>query len=135
MTDYLLLREIQPSQLYISAQKLDALRRQYPHPTPENIPPIPVKRLGNCLFATDGHTRAVLLCLNGYEKARIEWETEKLDWDMYEICLQWCEQEGLLSLCDLVKRIIPHEEYEVKWYQRCETMQKEVIERRVKKSQ
>ena len=134
MSDYLSLSKIQPSQLYISLEKLNSLRKKYPRPTPENIPPIPVKKLGNRIFATDGHTRAVLLCLSGYDKIRIEWETEDLDWDMYEICLQWCEQEGLLSLSDLAKRIIPHEEYEVKWYQRCRIMKEEVIEERKKRS-
>ncbi len=135
MLEYLSLSKIQPSQLYISSQKLEALRKQHPSPKPETIPPIPVKQLGERVFATDGHTRAVLLRLNGYNRIRIEWETDDLDWEMYEVCLQWCAQENLFSLCDLTERIIPHEEYEVKWYQRCEIMQNEISQRRAKKEE
>ncbi len=126
---WLSLDQIYPSQLYISQKKLDRILKSGSL-DPALLPPIPIKKLRGKLVATDGHTRAVALYLQGYGKARVEWETEDLDWEMYEECVVWCEEEGIQSVCDLTQRIIPHDEYVVKWLKRCQIMQNLVLSRR-----
>ncbi|MHA1212281.1 MAG: hypothetical protein ACTSSH_07455 [Candidatus Heimdallarchaeota archaeon] len=135
MTEYLelFLKILQPSQLYISEKKLAAVQEKIDSNDIESIGILPVKKLDEDLIFTDGHTRAYAAYLEGFSTVLCEIETEELDWEMYEICVKWCKDEGITAIADLRTRVIPHAEYEVLWYQRCATMQKELLEKRASK--
>lgn len=125
MTEVFMMRlsEIQPSQLYISSEKLSEVMKTFDYDKPELIEPIPIKKLGNETIFVDGHTRAFAAFKRNLSQVPVYWEDEKLDWDAYRICVGWCEEEGICSIGDLNDRVIPHKEYEILWYDRCETMQ------------
>ncbi|MFW9922695.1 MAG: hypothetical protein ACFFDW_05315 [Candidatus Thorarchaeota archaeon] len=124
--------KIQPSQLYISKKKLEIILTKF-NPTDINtLGVIPIKKLGQDIIYTDGHTRAFVAYLKGFEKIQAEWETENLDWEMYQECVNWCKDENIYSIVDLRTRIIEHEDYKILWYDRCEKMQKEILERKKK---
>jgi hypothetical protein len=53
------LDHLQPSQLYISQDKLSAVQTTTDYSSPEGVQPIPVKDLGGLRVMTDGHTRAL----------------------------------------------------------------------------
>jgi hypothetical protein len=118
------LDKIQPSQLYISSQKLSEVMKTFNRDTPESIAPVPIKRLGNEIILLDGHTRAFAAFLHNFSKVPVYWEDEELDWDAYEICIKWCKKEGIRAIADLKDRVVSQKDYERLWYRRCEEMQK-----------
>jgi len=52
------LADLQPSQLYVSAAKLRAVLATPPDGDVAGLGPLPVRRYGDRLVLTDGHTRA-----------------------------------------------------------------------------
>lgn len=120
---------IQPSQLYISEKKLANIQKQFDSNKTNTPGVIPIKMLDNEIIFTDGHTRAFVAYLAGFKTIKVEWETEELDWEMYQICVQWCKDEEIFTIADLVSRVIDHHEYEILWYKRCKTMLQELIEK------
>jgi len=97
------------------------------------LKPIPIKKIKNNIFYTDGHTRAFAAYQEGLTKIPIIWEDEELDWEMYEICINWCKEAGIFSIADLSTRIIDQKKYEILWYKRCDDLHKKLeINRRQK---
>ena len=128
------LNGIQPSQLYISSEKLSAVMKTFDSTKPESIEPIPIKKLGNETIFVDGHTRAFAAFLHGFSEVPVYWEDEELDWDAYEVCVGWCKKEGIRSIADLKNRVVSQKNYEILWYRRCEKMQQDLAKRRRKKN-
>lgn len=124
------LSKIQPSQLYISQKKLASIENKLQGKGIESLEPIPVKKLGGEIIYTDGHTRAFLALKKGFSEITVEWDTDDLDWEMYEICVQWCKDEGIFSIADLEKRVVTRKEYEIVWYKRCAILHAELAEQR-----
>ena len=101
------LRDLQPSQFYISAGKLKAIER-WLHPEDlSGFQPIPVKLLDGKPVMTDGHTRAVAALRAGLTAVPLVWDEDDLDWDMYRACVKACREKKILSPVDLLTRIIP----------------------------
>ncbi len=123
------LEDIQPSQLFINAEKLSHVLRTFDPSDPETLPPIPVRKLAGQIIFTDGHTRALAAFLSGHPEIRVFWDEDELDWEAYAICVQWCREEGIRTIADLKDRVIPREEYERLWIQRCQQMQ-QTLERK-----
>jgi hypothetical protein len=102
-----------------------------------NIEPIPIKKLKGQIIYLDGHTRALAALLLGFSEIPVYYwknaeETEKLDWEEYRICVEWCKEEGIHKISDLKNRIIPHKDYEVLWLGRCEKMQQDLEAKRAR---
>ena len=128
------LKEIQPSQLYVSNEKLTIVMEALGSDDSGSIEPIPVKELNGEIVSTDGHTRALALHLKGHSEVEVEWEDMELDWEAYEICVAWCKEEGVHSIIDLKNRIIDPPEYQVLWLDRCREMQEALEAKRARVS-
>ena len=124
------LDEIQPSQLYISSEKLNEVMKTIAPMKPEAIEPIPIKKLGSRIIFVDGHTRAFAAFLHGFPMIPVYWEDEELDWDAYAICVEWCKKEGIRTIADLKSKVVPQKDYEILWYRRCEKMQQDLAKRK-----
>ena len=120
------LAQLHPSQLYISAEKLAAVRKWFDPNDLTSFEPLPVKRKGDILYLTDGHTRAAAAYLAGLKSVPVYDETDDLDWQAYGICLQWCRDEGVDTIEKLSRRIVSKEDYDVLWHQRCDRMHQEL---------
>ena len=131
-TFLMLLDKIQPSQLYLSKRKLINVQKKIDPSKVESIGVIPIKKLGEDIIFTDGHTRAFAAYKAGFKEVFVEWETENLDWDMYEVCVKWCKDSGIFSIRDLEHRIISHKDYKILWYDRCEKLQNELVKKNIK---
>lgn len=123
------LDKIQPSQLYISSEKLSLVMKTFDATKSELLEPVPVKKLDGKVIFVDGHTRALAAFLHGFSEIMVYWEEEKLDWDEYKICVKWCKNEDIRSIADLKNRIVSQKEYDVLWLKRCEKMQQELAKK------
>lgn len=126
MSEYIVmnLKDIQPSQLYISSKKLDDVLKWFNPSDHHSYDAIPVKDLNGKVIFLDGHTRAYAAYLKGAETIKVYWDDEELSWDAYQICVDWCNAEGITSIKNLEGKVISHEEYEILWYERCREMQR-----------
>ena len=124
------LRELQPSQFYISAAKLRAVERWLKPEDLSSFEPIPVKLLDGVPVMTDGHTRAAAALRAGLETVPLVWDEDELDWDMYRACVKACREREIFSPADLLTRIIPEEDYREKWDAWCDRMQAALIRER-----
>ncbi len=116
------LDELQPSQLYVSQIKLDRVMRWFDPAHMERVEPLPVKDLGGYVVLTDGHARALAAYLHHCETIPVSWNTDSLDWEAYAICVRWCQEAGIWMIADLEDQVLPAEEYEVQWIERCRVM-------------
>ena len=124
------LAELQPSQLWISSEKLAAVLAGRERIDAAGLEPLPVKQLADCLMLTDGHTRAVAAALSGINELTVCWETDDLDWDAYEECVRWCRDEGIRSVPDLTGRIVSAADYQRLWHDRCDRLHIELARSR-----
>jgi hypothetical protein len=118
MSDFQIpLSELQPSQLMVSAAKLERVLA-----FPTEIESLPVKRLAGRLVLTDGHTRALVALQKGRETITVHWDEDDNDWKLYEVCVGWCLEEGVRHISDLTERVVPHEQHQRLWIDRCERL-------------
>jgi len=111
------LSAIQPSQLYINSVKLLKLINTL---NKSDMSPVPIKELNNDIIYTDGHTRALVYYLSGFDEIDVMWDEDELDWKAYTMCVKWCKEEGIFTIADLKDRIICAEDYRKLWIKRCE---------------
>lgn len=130
LTD-LKLKDLQPSQFYISEKKLREVEAWLDPADLSNFEPIPVKLLGGAPVMTDGHTRAVAALRAGLETVPLVWDEDDMDWDMYRACVRACREREIRSPEKLLDRIIPEADYHEKWDLWCERMQAEVVRKRI----
>jgi len=116
------LDQIQPSQLFISSERLSRVLKEYDALKPDLLEPLPVKRLGNDIILTDGHTRALAAFLRGFSEVRVYWDEEEADWDAYGVCVEWCKKEGIHSIADLKDRVVSSREFDRLWLSRCKKL-------------
>ncbi len=125
--------DIQPSQLYISKEKLVKVKEKFNSKDPSTVELIPIKKIGKEIFYTDGHTRAFAAYQAGFTEIPVSWEDEELDWEAYKICIKWCKDAGIYSIADLRDRVVDQKEYEILWYKQCDTLHKKLAMKRNKK--
>ena len=113
------LKDLQPSQFYISQAKLSNIQAWFRKDDLSNFEPLPVKVLDGIPILTDGHTRAVVAILAGLESVPLVYEEDELDWNLYRYCVEQCNQKGIHSPYDLVDRVISACEYEENWIGWC----------------
>ena len=112
------LRDLQPSQLFVSEEKLRAVTAA----GPEGQQPVPVRRYGDRIVLTDGHTRALAAHRAGLEAIEVIEDTDDFDDAAYETCVAWCLAEGVHSVADLDARVVDAATYEELWLERCRAM-------------
>jgi len=115
------LDRLQPSQLYISAEKLRKVIEGAEPPEP-----VPIVQLGDHLVMTDGHTRAFAAWSRGQTEVPAIWDEDDLDWEAYKICVQWCMEENIHTVADLEDRVVDGKTYQAKWIDRCAAMHREL---------
>ncbi len=124
------LGDLQPSQLYISREKLICVQSEFEQQFPQCMAPIPYKNLGGLWVMTDGHTRAFAAYLAGLSAVLAYPDPDDLDWEAYQICVDWCHAAEIYSIADLAGRLIASEDYERLWHDRCRAMQSDLAHKR-----
>lgn len=121
------LKDLQPSQFFISEKKLLDVQRWFNPSDLSGFEAIPVKMLDGIPVMTDGHTRAAAAVLAGLESVPLVWDRDDLNWDMYRKCVEECRKRQIRSPLDLVHCMIPEAEYHEKWDRWCDQMQAGVL--------
>lgn len=121
------LKDLQPSQLYISEEKISKIKEWFNPNDLTTFEPIPIKIINAVPVILDGHTRCVYAILSGLEELPLEFEKEEWDWDMYDVCINECKTQNITSPYDLINRIISKEDYKIKWDKWCDEMQENIV--------
>ena len=113
------IRDLHPTQLYLSEKKLLDIQMLYQSVELINVDPISVLAFGDCLLITDGHHRAYQALLAGRDTISAEFDRDGGD-ELYDLYAQACEERKIDSVLDLKHHILPQDEYEAKWYNWCD---------------
>ena len=113
------IKNLQPTQLYLSEKKLKAIQNLYQSAETFNINPVSVLAFGDCFLITDGHHRAYQALLLGQDTISAEFDRDGGD-ELYHLYAQACEKRKIYSVLDLKNHILPQDEYEAKWYNWCD---------------
>ncbi|PLT30324.1 hypothetical protein [Peribacillus deserti] len=105
--------------------KLDHLTNSFTYNSP-----LPIRNLDGTIIFTDGHTRAFLYHSRNHSEIPVYWDEDELDEDLYKACLQLCESEGIKVIGDLKNRLLPNDQYEVEWIQKCVAISLELSEKK-----
>ena len=120
------LKEIQPSQLFLSASKLASVLMEYDHSQLEALS-VPVLTYNERMIFSDGHTRAFAAFLHGIQQVNVYQDEDELDQEMYEECVKWCKEESIISIGHLRNRILDQDAYAELWIGRCQAMHQEIL--------
>ena len=113
------IKDLHPSQLYLSEKKLQEIQTLYQSVEKPSINPISVLAFGDRLLITDGHHRTYQALLLGQDTISAEFDKDGGD-EIYHLYAQACEERKIYSILDLKNRILPQDEYEAKWYNWCD---------------
>ena len=113
------IKNLHPTQLYLSEKKLQDIQMLYQSKEKPNINPISVLAFGNCFLITDGHHRAYQALLVGQDTISAEFDRDGGD-ELYHLYAQACEERKIYSVLDLKNHILAQDEYEAKWYNWCD---------------
>ena len=113
------IKDLHPTQLYLSEKKLQDIQMLYQSAEIININPISVLAFGDYLLITDGHHRAYQALLIGQNTISAEWDRDGGD-ELYHLYAQACEKRKIYSVLDLKDHILSQDKYEAKWYNWCD---------------
>ena len=113
------IKNLHPTQLYLSEKKLKAIQNLYQSAETFNMAPISVLSFGDYLLITDGHHRAYQALLLGQDTISAEFDRDGGD-ELYHLYAQACEKRKIYSVLDLKNHILAQDEYEAKWYNWCD---------------
>ncbi|MBQ6844284.1 MAG: GNAT family N-acetyltransferase [Agathobacter sp.] len=117
------LLDIQPSQFYISKEKISKIKEWF-HPFDlSNFEPIPIKKLNGKIIFTDGHTRAWMAYEAGLTEVPVVWDEDDLDWELYQKCVDACLECEIRTIANLKGRVLSSEDYVIKWDNWCDELQ------------
>ena len=113
------IKDLHPTQLYLSEKKLQDIQMLYQSAEIINMDPISVLAFGDCLLIIDGHHRAYQALLAGQKTISAELDKDGGD-ELYHLYAQACEERKITSVLDLKNHILSQDEYEPKWYNWCD---------------
>ncbi len=123
---YKRLKDIQPSQLYLSREKLAIVDKCIKENGFDEKHPVPIIKIYDKIVLSDGHTRAYAAYTNGIDKIPVYWDDDQLNIEAYRICVDWCIKSGITSVADLKNRIVSSEKYKKLWLDRCKKMHEQL---------
>jgi len=112
---------VHPTQLYLSSEKLARVVDWFDFDDPA-YEPLPAFEHEGTWYLSDGHSRAVAAALAGEDTLRIrrdERVRETYDFEVYLTCIEWCEEEAVETVHDLIGRVVEPDTYEEQWIKRC----------------
>lgn len=94
-------------QLYIFSEKSSEVMKTFDANNPKSIEPIPIKKLEGDIILWMGTQGLSQPSSAGFLEAPVYCGDKELDWEAYEICVEWCKSEGIRMMADLKNRVVP----------------------------
>lgn len=123
------IEELGLSQIYLSQDKIQNILSWLDPLKIYDYEPLPVRDfIGNGKYVlTDGHTRAYLYYINGITEIPVMIDQDDivtcdLGSNLYKEYIGWCNRYHIHTVKDLEHRIIPSEDYEFLWLERCDRL-------------
>lgn len=108
--------QLQPSQLYISREKLQSVASWLNVTLAKQIT-LPVILIQGQYVLSDGHTRAYACWKLGMDGVFVSLDLDELDRNIYETCVHWCKEANITEISNLT--MLTQEQYEICWIKRC----------------
>lgn len=114
------------SQIYLSAEKMEAVEKWFDPRRMDDFLPLPVHDFGDGRYTlTDGHTRAFVAYKNGLTTIPVLYDrddmvTNPLGQTLYQADIEWCRRFKLYWIGDLEDRIVGKSLYQKLWVERCD---------------
>lgn len=126
------INELQPSQIYLSKEKIARVKSWFKHKQ-DLKDPIIVRHFPSYkgYVIVDGHTRAFVAQKLGHETILCVYDQDEYDsvlCEFYERALLWCRDRKISCISDLSQRILPSDLYQIKWIDRCQSELKKLSE-------
>jgi hypothetical protein len=118
------LAEVRPTQLYLSGEKVATAAAWFDFDDPD-YGTLPAFEYDGEWYLSDGHTRAFLAYLAGFDTLRVERDREVrevYDFEVYEAAIEWCTDEDVTAIGDLAGRVVEPETFEDLWVARCQSV-------------
>jgi hypothetical protein len=112
------LEDVQPSQLYVNAELLAEALAAWDPLTELGPPPLRVADIDGVTVLVEDHAVAVSLAVRGSRNMLVYRNDEPLDLDVIQKRVMWCREEGVRRVDDLLKRVVPPDEFETRWTSR-----------------
>ena len=120
------LLEIGLSQIYLSAEKIEAIEKWFNADDMSAFEPLPVHDFGNGKYTlTDGHSRAYVAYKNGIMYIPIIYDRDEsvageIGQMLYRADIEWCNRFHIENISQLENRILTSEKYHRLWIERCD---------------
>ncbi len=130
--------EIQPSQFYLSKDKIDKINQWFDVTNLSNFEPVTVIKIDDNYIFTDGHTRAFVAYMAGLKEIPIVYDEDSLDLEAYHLYTLACKERNITNISMLKNRILTKDEYYQKWLCWCNVvhevlqLQRSFIDNKVK---
>jgi hypothetical protein len=115
---------VQPTQLYLSSEKLAGVFEWFDFDSP-NYDPLPAFTHKGDWYLSDGHGRAFAAGIGGTETLQIQRDRdvrEEYNIEVYRTCIEWCAEAGIETVHDLNGRIVEPDTYQTLWIDRCQEL-------------
>lgn len=119
------LNDLGLSQIYLSRDKIDAIKDWFCVSEIDDYEPLPVYDFGDGkLTLTDGHSRAFVAYKSGIRKVRVQYDhdeivTGAIGQKLYRQALIWCRRFSVDTIGKLEDRMVSSEDYAFYWIERC----------------
>ncbi len=117
------LSELTPSQFMVKKRLIEELRNTFEE---ESMDPVPVKKIDGEYIITDGHHRACVMDLLGFEKIPTIHEDEELNWEAYRINVKDCKERNVNTLKDLKKVQVNENIFKQEWVEYWDSVHEKV---------
>lgn len=109
--------KIRVEQLTVNQAKLDNVSKWVKKP--EDVI-INVVEINDQFVCIDGYSRLMAAYLKGFDYIYYFNEIDDYDPNDYKEFLKWCEDENIFTIKDLINRIVPPDEHQLIWIDRCQ---------------
>ncbi|MGT2785585.1 ParB/RepB/Spo0J family partition protein [Streptococcus merionis] len=114
------IKDLQPSQFYLSREKIEAIQSWFKSQDLSRFEPISVKELDGQWIIVDGHSRLFVAYQAGLKTIPVALEKEDWNWDFYRYCIAETKKRGIEQISDLAAFQLSSSDYKTLWLDWCQ---------------
>lgn len=111
------IEKIIPDQLTVNKEKVDRVSTWVEKPEDVVVACVEIEDKMVCI---DGYSRLVVAHIKGFEYVYAYIMDDSDNMEFYKTCMEWCKDQNVFSIKDLINRIVTPEEHERLWINKCQ---------------